>query len=261
MAKLILCELYKLRRRRFFLLAALSAALFPLPLAAIVRAPQFAAQYVSAQERFNDYFSYVMGDGVELLLPCVLGVAASLLFSLERDAGTLKNLRAVPVSRARLALAKLAVLLLCGCLFSLASTGAAAVCGAFLGGVNGLGRKLLLSLQMGVFVTAGTLPLIAAVALFSRSTLFSVLLCVFYSVLSLTAETGFGALPKALCWAMPIPLTTLWSAGEMIRLGIRAPIASLEALMPTTAQACAILAAMAALSAALTARFYERRAD
>ena len=68
---------------------------------------------------------------------------------------------------------------------------------------------------MGLFITAGTLPLIVLVVFFSKTYVFSVLLCVFYSVLSLTAESSFGALPKVVCWLMPIPLTTLWSAGNL----------------------------------------------
>lgn len=98
---------------------------------------------------------------------------------------------------------------------------------------------------MGGFITAGTLPLVILVVFFSETYIFSVLLCVFYSVLSMTAESSFGALPKVMCWLMPIPLTTLWSAGN---LTVHGTMDGVGMLIPTTFQTIIILAVIALLS-------------
>ena len=94
---------------------------------------------------------------------------------------------------------------------------------------------------------------------FSKTYIFSVLLCIFYSVLSLTAESSFGVLPKFLCWLMPIPLTNLWCAGDMVRHGAKGGLGELEYLIPSTMQTVLILGAMAVLSILLIDRLYKKR--
>ncbi|MDE7275837.1 MAG: ABC transporter permease, partial [Lachnospiraceae bacterium] len=121
--------------------------------------------------------------------------------------------------------------------------------------------KLLVALEMGFFVTAGTLPLIVLVVFFSKTYIFSVLLCIFYSVFSLTAESSFGVLPKALCWLMPIPLTTLWSAGDMEQHGVIEIRGRLQYLIPTTFQTIVILGAWAFLSIVVIDFLYKKRGE
>lgn len=98
---------------------------------------------------------------------------------------------------------------------------------------------------MGIFIIAGTLPLVVLVVFFSKTYVFSVLLCVFYSVLSMTAESSFGVLPKWMCWLMPIPLTTLWSAGNLTAHDAMDGVGMLDYLIPTTFQTIIILAVIA----------------
>lgn len=260
MLNLVICEFRKLKRKKFILLVILSAFLFPVPLTAFMTLPQMVE---SGAANFNEYFSYVMGYGVELLLPCMLGVIAAILFFMERDNDTFKNLRVIPVTSTQMVLAKVIVLFFFGIIFSLASAFAAFLCGSFTDGaeVAGIFYKLVLAVEMGVFITAGTLPLVVLVVFFSKTYIFSILLCVFYSVLSLTAESSFGALPKFLCWLMPIPLTTLWSAGDMVQHGVRENIEALAYLFPSTAQTVAILSVMAFLSVALIDYLYKKRGN
>lgn len=125
--------------------------------------PQTAGQYDSKTAIFNDYYQSVMAFGIELLLPCMIGVIGAMLFNIA--------------------------------------------------------YKLFFALEMGIFITAGTLPLIVLVVFFRKNYVFSVLLCVFYSAFSMTAESSFGALHKLMCWLMPIPFTTLWAAGDLIAHG------------------------------------------
>lgn len=51
-----------------------------------------------------------MGYGVQLLLPCMIGVIAAMLFFMERDNDTFKNLRTIPVTSTQMILAKIVVL-------------------------------------------------------------------------------------------------------------------------------------------------------
>ncbi len=261
MLKLVICEFSKLKRKKFIWLVVLSAFLFPVPLTAMMTMPQTAGQYDSKIDIFNDYFQFVMGYGVELLLPCVIGVMAAMLFFMERDNDTFKNLRTIPVTSTQMILAKIIVLFFFGSIFSLISALISILCGGMIAEVNSVAYRLFFALEMGIFITAGTLPLIVLVVFFSKNYVFSVLLCVFYSVLSLTAESSFGALPKAMCWLMPIPLTTLWSAGNLTAHRAMDGVGMLENLIPNTFQTIIILAVIALLSVILIDYMYKKRGD
>ncbi len=223
--------------------------------------PQMAERFESDAETFNGCFQFIMGYGVELLLPCIIGVVAAMLFFMERDNDTFKNLRTIPVTSTQMIVAKIMVLFFMGIIFSLSSAFAAIICGGLVSEVNGIFYKLFVALEMGIFVTAGTLPLIVVVVFFSKTYIFSILLCVFYSVLSLTAECCFAALPKAICWLMPIPLMTLWSAGDMERHGVMEVRGALRDLMPTTFQTVAILGTWAVVSVIVIDYLYKKRGE
>ena len=259
MLKLVSCELAKLKRKKFIPFVIVSAFMFPLPLALLMLTPRMTARYDTKAELFDDFYQFVLGYGVELLLPCVIGIIAAILFFMERDNDTFKNLRTIPVTSTQMIFAKIIVLFLFGLIFSLSSAIAAILCGSLIAEVGGLGYKLWLAVELGVFVTAGTLPLVVLVVFFSKTYIFSVLLCIFYSVLSLTAESSFGVLPKLLCWLMPIPLTNLWCAGDMARHGVKGSLGELQYLVPSTTQTVLILGAMAVLSILVIDRLYKTR--
>ena len=259
MLKLISCELQKLKRKRFIPFVILAAFLFPPPLAVMMLTPSMAARYDTKAELFNDFYQFVIGYAVELLLPCVIGVIAAMLFFMERDNDTFKNLRTIPVTSTQMILAKITVLFLFGLIFCLSSAMVTILCGSLIAEVGGLGYKLWLAVELGAFITAGTLPLVVLVVFFSRTYIFSVLLCIFYSVLSLTAESCYEVMPRLLCWLMPIPLTNLWCAGDMVRHGARESIGRLQYLVPTTTQTVLILGVMSVLSILLIDLLYKRR--
>ena len=261
MLKLIICEFAKLKRKKFVLLVILSAFLFPVPLTVMMTMPQMAGRYESDTEVFNACFQFIMGYGVELLMPCVIGIIAAMLFFMERNNDTFKNLRTIPVTSTQMIFAKITVLFVMGVVFSLSSAFAAVLCGGLVSEVNGVLYKLFVAFQMGIFVTAGTLPLIVLVVFFSKTYIFSVLLCVFYSVLSLTAESCFEVLPKALCWFVPIPLITLWSAGDMERHGVIEVRGAARDLMPTTFQTMVILGIWTIVSVAVIDYLYKKRRE
>ena len=261
MLKLVSCELAKLKRKKFIPFVILSAFMFPPPLALMMLTPRMAARYDTKAGLFDDFYQFVLGYGVELLLPCVIGVIAAMLFFMERDSDTFKNLRTIPVTSTQMIFAKITVLFLFGVVFCLATAAAAIVCGSLIAEVGGLGYKLWAAVELGVFVTAGTLPLVVLVVFFSKTYIFSVLLCIFYSVLSLTAESCMSVMPKLVCWLMPVPLINLWYAGDMLRHSVRDSVKGLEYLIPTTTQTVLILGVLSLLSILLIDRLYKKRGE
>lgn len=262
MAELILCEFAKLKRRKFVLFLALSAFLFPIPVTMILCTPGSLAKYSDRAKAFDGLFAMIMGYSVELLLPCVIGILAAILFFMERDNDTFKSLCTIPVTSTQMVLAKIVVLFLFGSLFCVMSTIATILCGSCTAAmeVNGIAYKLLISIVLGVLITAGTLPLVVLIVFFSKTYIFSVLTCAFYSVLALTVECMFGSVPKLLCWMAPIPLTTLWVAGQLVGHGFPLKLSEqLVEYIPTTTQAAGIIGVIAVLSIAAVDRVYRRR--
>ena len=259
MLKLIFCELAKLRRKKLIPFVILSAFMFPPLVAIMMLTPRIMERYDTKAALFDDFYQFVLGYGVELLLPCILGVIAAMLFFMERDNDTFKNLRTVPVTSTQMIFAKITLLFLFGLIFSLSSAVVTIFCGSLIAEVGGLGYKLWVAVEMGIFITAGTLPLVVLVVFFSKTYIFSILLCVFYSVLSLTVEGCYEVLPKFLCWMMPLPLLNIWCAGDMVRHGVRESVGRLEYLVPTTTQTVLILGVMSVLSIFLIDYLYKKR--
>lgn len=260
MAELILCEFAKLKRRKFVLFLVLSAFLFPVPVTLIELSDK--ESYLTRAQAFDGLFSMIMGYSVELLLPCVIGILAAILFFMERDNDTFKSLCTIPVTSTQMVLAKIVVLFLFGAAFCVMSTAAVILCGSFTAAmeVNGIVYKLFFSIALGVLITAGTLPLVVLIVFCSKTYIFSVLMCAFYSVLALTVECMFGSAPKLLCWMMPIPLTTLWVGGELVGRGFPLSLTGdIIKIIPTTAQTVSIIGVIAVLSIGVIDRVYRRR--
>lgn len=91
---------------------------------------------------------------------------------MERDNDTFKNLRTIPVTSTQMVLAKIIVLFIFGIVFCVASTIATILCGIGTLEVYGIGYKLFLAVETGIFITAGTLPLIVLVVFFSKTYVF-----------------------------------------------------------------------------------------
>ena len=320
MLKLIKCEFLKLKRKKFIPLIILAAFLFPIPLTYLMTTPSMMERYTDQADAFDGLFNMVLGYGIQFLLPCIIGVIAAILFFMERDNDTFKNLRTIPVTSTQMVLAKIIVLFLFGIIFCVASTVVTIICGFGTLKVYGIGYKLFLAIETGIFITAGTLPLIVLVVFFSKTYVFSILLCVFYSVLNMSAtalfdtlpktilwllptpETGifitagtlplivlvvffsktyvfsillcvfysvlnmsatalFDTLPKTILWLLPTPLTTFWSAGDMAAHGIKMDLEQMTGLIPSTFQVVLILGVMAIASFLLIDRLYKQRGE
>jgi bacitracin transport system permease protein len=115
------------------------------------------------------------------------------------------------------------------------------------------------AVETGAFITAGTLPLVVLVVFFSRTYVFSILLCVFYSVLNMSATALFDTLPKAILWLLPTTLTTFWSAGDMAKHGISMDLKQMAGFIPSTFQVVMMLGIMAFLSVFVIDKLYKQR--
>ena len=112
MLKLIRCEFQKLKRKKFILLVFLAAFMFPVPLSYMVTTPSIASRYADKASLFNGLYNMVLEFGVQFLLPCVIGVIAAMLFFMERDNDTFKNIKTIPVSSTQMIIAKIITLFL-----------------------------------------------------------------------------------------------------------------------------------------------------
>lgn len=261
MLKLVKCEFWKLKRKKFIPLVILSAFLFPVPLTYLMTTPSMMERYTDKADAFDGLFNMVLGYGIQFLLPCIIGIIAAMLFFMERDNDTFKNLRTIPVTSTQMVLAKVLILFLFGVIFCVASTIATILCGFGTLEVYGIGYKLFLAVETGIYITAGTLPLIVLVVFFSKTYVFSILLCVFYSVLNMSATALFDVLPRTILWLLPTPLTTFWSAGDMAAHGIQMDLEQMNGLIPSTFQVILILGIMAIVSFFLIDRLYKQRGE
>lgn len=256
--KLIRCEFWKLKGKKFIQMMIIAAFMFPIPLTYYSLRPSIMERFSGLDDAFNGLFNDVIGYGVLFLLPCIIGIIAAMLFFMERDSDTFKNLRAIPITSTQIIFAKISVLFILSIIFCLASMLATTLCGAMVFKVNGLLHKLLMSVEMGIFITAGTLPLIVLIVFFSKTYIFSILLCVFYSILSLSATFLYDTLPRAILWLLPVPLTTFWSAGDMAAHGMEMNLSQLSGIIPSTSRIVVNLGIMAAVSVYLIIILYRK---
>ena len=110
MLKLIKCEFLKLKRKKFIPLIILAAFLFPIPLTYLMTTPSMMERYTDRADASMDYLTWCWDMVFQFLLPCIIGVIAAILFFMERDNDTFKNLRTIPVTSTQMVLAKIIVL-------------------------------------------------------------------------------------------------------------------------------------------------------
>ena len=175
--KLMKNEFRKLKRKMFIQLVLAASFLFPIPLTAIIYYLNVAQdKYATKTEAFDALWQSVIGFGMLLLLPCILGIIAALLFFMERDNDTFKNLRTIPVTSTQMVLAKCFVLLVLSVIFCVSSTVATMLCGFVFWGVSDILFKLLFSILYGLLIAISALPLVLLIVFFSKSYIFSIML-------------------------------------------------------------------------------------
>lgn len=203
---LVRCEFQKLKRKRFIQLTIAAACLFPIPLMIAM---------AKDEQPFIQLFRAVVLFADLLFLPCVLGIIASMLFSMEQDNDTLKNLLAIPVSKTKIYLTKLTVLFLLSLIYSLAAYGASLIGGLIVGEVSDVLFLLLVSTGLGIFVFLATIPVIAIIIICNKSSVFSIIVAFIYAVVgfALVQTIGRGSAFDMLTSILPICITGKWYFG------------------------------------------------
>ena len=216
---LIRCEFWKLKRKMFVQLVLAASFLFPIPLTAIIYYLNTAQnKYATQAAAFDALWQSVIGFGMLLLLPCILGIVAALLFFMERDNDTLKNLLVIPISKTKILFSKLGVLLGMSVLYSVVGLGASLVGGLIVGNINDVPIRLAVSALLGVFVLIATLPVIMVILVSNRSYIFSIILSFAYAVISFAISMMFGSNPEMVNYIasiLPIPLIMKWCLGAL----------------------------------------------
>lgn len=204
MLSLLLCEVWKLRRKKLFHLAFLTTFLMPLLYSALLR-----------NGDLDDRMSVVREEsGFLILIPLSVVIAANLFFE-EQDNDTLKNLLCIPVSKGRLAAAKLIILLIFSVLYQLAG-GVFTLLLAALGGLPMAGwrTQLFLMVGTGVLLWAAAMPCLLLVVWCNRSYIISVIIAFAYTVLNfiLHISDTFVMVPLGLNAAtfLPVPMIFRW---------------------------------------------------
>ncbi|WP_195196756.1 ABC transporter permease [Coprococcus comes] len=176
MLKLIRCEMRKLKRKHFVSFVIFAALLFPIPFTALVLAGS-----VANFTGFEAVFGLLVTLGIPIMLPAITGIVAAMLFFMERDNDTLKNLRVIPVSPVKIVTAKILVLYILGLIFALATLASSMVGGIIAGSeLTNIGEKLWVAIVTALLYTTSILPVVIAIVGFNRSYIFSIILT-FYS--------------------------------------------------------------------------------
>ena len=249
MLDLIVCEFQKLKRKKFIQLTAGAAVLFPMVLTLLMSRDA---------QTFDQLFRAVFIFGDLLFLPCVLGVISAMLFLMERDNDTLKNLLVIPVAKEQILFAKLCVLLCLSIIYSVVGLGASLLGGLIVGNVSDVLLRLGVSVCAGVFVLIGTLPVVMVIMLGNKSYIFSIVLSFAYAVVSFAITMMFGTSPEmmdTLTSVLPIPLILKWYLGIMPVEDALTYILPYTETLPYTVCAMAVFACV---FSALSVFFYKK---
>lgn len=199
------------------------------------------------------------------MLPPLIGVIATVLFFMERDNNTFKNIKTIPITINQMIFAKCTILFLISVLYSVISTLVLFLVSGIGTGIEAYGilYKIILSIQIGIFVTAGTMPLILLINFISSNFIFSVLLCIFYSIVNTSVLSLYPVLPKWILWILPGPLVTFWSGGDMVKHGMKLNLTELQMrnLIPNTMEVVILLGITVILSFFMINFLYGRRSE
>lgn len=198
MLDLVMCEFWKLKRRKFIILTIFAAVLFPVPLTIFAE---------KGNLDFNWLFSNIGVFGYFLLLPTVLGILGAILFYAEKTNGTQKNINTIPVSNIALLTAKVITILIFSIIYSLGTTGATLIGGFIIGNVDHIAYRLLLGILIGIMVSFSVFPIIVIVYLSNKGYIFSIIISFTYATSSFAIvfamSNVLSPLSAVFRWALP----------------------------------------------------------
>lgn len=259
MLKLVICEFWKLKRKKMFQIAFLTTLILPSFYSVLLSGDKLNMENIMSAVREE--------NGFLLLIPLSVVLAANLFFE-EHDYDTLKNLMCIPVTKGRLALAKLFVILIFDVGYELAGFGTACLlCVARGKALERAGLELFLICGTAVLLWAAAMPCILFVVWCNRSYIISVILAFAYALLGylLHINDRFVMVPLGgnIATFLPVPVIFRWlyqyhptenAGGEFLEFYNRFR----PYFVPTTA-VFGILLAEAALCMALLIKVYQRQ--
>ena len=257
--KLIQCEMRKLKRKHFVSFVVFAALLFPIPFTALVLAGS-----VGNFTGFEAVFGLLVTMGMPIMLPAALGIIGAMMFFMERDHDTLKNLRVLPVSPLKIVTAKIAVLYILGLVFALA-TMLSSMAGGLIAGseLSNMGENIGIAVITALLYTTSILPVVIAIVGFNRSYIFSIILTFFYTMFDyMLAYGGMFAttdpVMKLLTNIMPAPIIYRWQASMFAEAGTAAYTAMEPYFLPLWIVILTV-AVIGGLSYLAIVRIYSRR--
>lgn len=204
MLNMIVCEFGKLKRKKLFRIAFLTTFVMPLLYFLILD-----------DTTLENMMSVVKTDNAFLLLiPFSVVLAANLFFE-EHDCDTLKNLMCIPVTKGRLTLAKLFVILIFDIGYELAGGISAVLLTAISGeSLEGLWLEIFLAAGSGILIWAAAMPCILFVVWCNRSYIISVIIAFAYTVINyiLHVNDSFIMVPIGfnIPTLLPVPMISRW---------------------------------------------------
>lgn len=216
MLKLIKCEFWKLKRKKFVWFMLLFSFVFPLLMAIAV--PNMNMQADSKGALYDTFWQSMLCYGELFILPCLIGIFAALIFFAERDNDTFKSLRVIPVDSTQLIFSKIAVLVIFALAFCVLSTLFSFVICLVMPQTYEITEplyKLGISLLIGFMIVLSAMPLVLAVVFFSKNIIFSVMISFFYTVLNFYACSLLFVVPTWVAHWLPTPSIMLWVSLEM----------------------------------------------
>lgn len=202
--RLIVCEFRKLKRKKLFYFAFLTTSILPIFYSLLLK-----------DRNLDNVMSVIWEEnGFLLLIPLSVIVAASLFFE-EHDYDTLKNLMCVPVSKGKLAAAKMSVLLLFDVGYQLAGY----VLGIVMALISGAAmdewaKDLCITLGTGILLWGAAMPCLLLVVWFNKSYIISVIIAFVYAMLGYLMHTNdaFVMVPLGpnVTTFLPVPVIFRW---------------------------------------------------
>lgn len=257
MLRLILCEFRKLKRRKLFRATFLTTFVMPVFYALLLKGGPL-----------DDMMSVVREEnGFMLMLPLSVIVAANLFFQ-EYDCDTLKNILSIPVSKGRLAIAKIFVLLIFDISYILAGSAVgiliSAVCGAPL---DGWELQLLITLGCGILLWAAAMPCLLVVVWCNKSYIISVIIAFAYMVIGylmhISDKIVMVPLGPNIQTFLPVPVIFRWlyqyHATDSMGEELLAFYTRFQPYFISTPVVFAIMLGEAIVCMGLMARIYQRQ--
>lgn len=196
---LIISEFMKLKRKKITVCIIASACLFPIPVSIMVIANSY---------NMKNIFAMLVQLGDCFMMPLVLGFLAMILFYMERDNDTLKNMLLISMSPWKILYAKIVVIMVISLLYSAVVVFISCLIGGVVGDILGIGIHFITNLWIGFFMCAALMPVIAFVISGNRNYIITGIVIFLFVFINFIFVMSITELPL---WALPfLPIAVIY---------------------------------------------------